>query len=166
MIVRDHNTPEYGVFSTSLSREQGRSVQAATKAVHTLLIDMVPSYPGIMMTTMMKATRLTNDTEQSFTIFTADQQLFRVMVDTIWVYPDLVTEFISRLGGMQLLMSFVGSVGTLIANIRLEEIMKSLFVGVAKKPLERSSLKTAEHCKRSRNSWWVTYSNIHHYPFC
>ena len=131
MIVGDHNTPEYGGFNTRLSREQGQSVRAATKAVYTPLIDMTPSDPDTM-TAMMEAARLTNDTGQSFTIFTADQQLYRVIVDITWVYPDLFTQFIPRLGGMHLLMSFVGSVGTLMANTGLEEIMKSAFGRVAK----------------------------------
>ena len=85
MIIGDHNTPEYGGFNTRLSREQCQSVQAATKAVYTPLIDMTPSDPDTMMTAMMEATRLTNDTGQSFTIFTADQQLYRVTVYITWV---------------------------------------------------------------------------------
>ena len=116
MILGDHNTPEYGGFNIRLSREQGQSVQAATKAVYTPLIDMTPSDPDTMMTDMMEATRLSNDTGQSFTISTADQQLCRVIVDITWVYPDLFTQLIPRLGGMHLLMSFVGSIGTRMAN--------------------------------------------------
>jgi len=81
MIVGDHNTPEYGSFNTSLSREQGQSVQAATKTVYTPLINMTPSDPDTMMNAMVEATRLTNDTGQSFTIFIADQQLYRVIVN-------------------------------------------------------------------------------------
>ena len=42
---------------------------------------MTPSDPDTMMTATMEATRLTNDTGQSFTIITADQQLYRVIVD-------------------------------------------------------------------------------------
>jgi len=123
IIVGDHNTPEYGGFNTRLSREQGQFVQAATKAEYAPL---TPSDPDTMITAM------TNDTEQSFTIFTADQQLYRIIVDIRWVYPYLFTQFIPRPGGMHLLMSFVGSVGTLMANTGLEEIMKSAFGGVAK----------------------------------
>jgi len=37
---------------------------------------------------------------------------------------------VPRLGGMQLLMSFVGCVGVLMANIVLDAILKSGFGGV------------------------------------
>ena len=40
--------------------------------------------------------------------------------------------FIPRLGGMHLLMSFVGSVGTLMAGSGLEEVLKSAFGGVSR----------------------------------
>jgi len=117
MIVGDHNTPEYGRFNIRLSREQSKSVQAATKAVYTPLIDMIPSDPDTMIAVMMEATRLTNDTGQSFTIFKADQQLYRVIVDIALVYPDFFTYFMPRLGGMHLLMNFVGYVGTLMPTL-------------------------------------------------
>ena len=41
-----------------------------------------------------------------------------------------VSEFIPRLGGMHMLMSFVGSLGMLMANSGLEDIMKEVFAGV------------------------------------
>ena len=122
MIVGDDNTTEDGGFNTHLSCEQGQSVEAATKAVYIPLIGMTPSDPDTMMTAMMEATRLTNDTGLSFTICIADQQLYRVIVDITCVYPDLFTQCIPRLGGMHLRMTFVGSVGTMMANTRLEEI--------------------------------------------
>ena len=46
--------------------------------------------------------------------------------------PELfpTSSFILRLGGMYLLMSFVRSVGNLMAESGLEDIMSSVFVGV------------------------------------
>ena len=54
---------------------------------------------------------------------TADQQLYRVMINVLWAYPEMFANFIPRLGGMHLLMSFVGSVGTLMVGSGLEEVL-------------------------------------------
>ena len=53
------------------------------------LIDMVPSDPSTIMTAMIEARRITKNTGQSMTLFTADQQLYRVAVNVVWVYPEL-----------------------------------------------------------------------------
>ena len=132
MVTHNPETPEYGGFNTMLSRQQGQSIKPATIAVYTPLIDMVPSDPDTMMTAMMEAKRLTEQTGQTITIFTADQQLYQVVVDITWVYPDLFVNFIPRLGGMHLLMSFIGCIGTLMSNSGLEDIMSAAFGGVAK----------------------------------
>lgn len=131
-IVTLENTPEYGGYNTRCAREQGHSVKAKTKAVHLPLVDMAPADPTTMYTAMMEAQRLTNATGQVYTIFTNDQQLYRIAVNITWVYNDLFINFIPRLGGMHTLMSFVGAVGTLMANTGLEAIMNVTFGGVAK----------------------------------
>ena len=125
-------TPEYGGFNTKLAREQGHTVRPATKAVYTPLIDMPPADPNTMLTAMVEAQRLTNETGQSYTIFTADQQLYKVVVDITWVYPDAFSKFIPRLGGMHLLMSFVGCIGTFMSNSGLEDLLCAAFGGVSK----------------------------------
>ena len=70
-------TPEFGGFNTRLAREQNQGVKPATTAMYTPLIDMVPSDLDTMMTSMCEAQRLTVKCGQSFTVFTADQQLPR-----------------------------------------------------------------------------------------
>lgn len=125
-------TPEFGGFNTQLAREQNQSIKPATTAMYTPLIDMVPSDPDTMMTAMCEAQRLTNECGQTYTVFTADQQLYRVMLNVIWVQPDLFPKFVPRLGGMHMLMSFVGCVGVLMANSGLEELLKAAFGGVAR----------------------------------
>jgi hypothetical protein len=54
------------------------------------------------------------------------------MVDVMWIYPELICDFIPRLMGMHLLMSFVGCVGVLMANSGLEQGLKAAFGGVAR----------------------------------
>ena len=71
--------PEFGGFNTKMAREQGHAIQPASKVMYTPLLDMTPSDPDTMMTAMVQAQKLTNETGQVYTVFTADQQLYRVM---------------------------------------------------------------------------------------
>ena len=95
--------------------------------MYTPLIDMVPSDPTTMMTAMVEAQNLTRQSGYVFTVFTADQQLYRVVVNVMWVHPEWFPNFIPRHGGMHMLMSFVGCVGMLMANSGLQEVMKAAF---------------------------------------
>ncbi len=131
-VTANPDTPEYNGFNTKLAREHGHSVKPATTAVYTPLIDMIPSDPDTIMTAMVESQRITNECGQAITVFTNDQQLYRVAVNITWVYPDLFTNFVPRLGGMHFLMSFIGAVGTLMANTGLTEVMQIAFGGVAK----------------------------------
>ena len=60
------------------------------------------------------------------------QHLYLVTVHVKWAYPKLFETLIPRLGGMHMLMSFVGCVGTLMADTGLKEVMESAFGGVTK----------------------------------
>ena len=122
--------PDYSGYNTMLSRQQGHALRDRTFTVYTPLIDMVPSDPTTMMTAMVEAQRLTHLTGQNITVYTNDQQLYRVAVNIAWVYPDLFHNFIPRLGGMHILMNFVGAIGHLMENSGLEEVLKSAFAGI------------------------------------
>ena len=76
--------------------------------------------------------QLNNSTGQSYTIFTNDQQLYRVAVNNTWVYNTQFFNFKPRLRGMHILMRFVGAIGTLMADTGLELIMESVLGGVTK----------------------------------
>ena len=101
-------------------------------AVYTPLIDLTPSDPTTIMSAIIEAKRITNTTGQKHRIFTCDHQLYKLLVDIKWVYPEIFPNFIPRLGGMHLLMSFIGCIGTLMANCSLEEILNKTFSGVKK----------------------------------
>ena len=64
------------------------SMQVSIPA-YSLLTDKVPSDPSTIMTAMIEARRITKNTGQSRAVFTADQQLHRVAVNVVWVYPEL-----------------------------------------------------------------------------
>jgi len=124
-IATEPNTPEYSRLNTRNIRESGILKSKKTMAVYTLLIDLKPSDHTTIYTAMVEAKRMTNATGQKHTILTCDQQLYKVMVDIMWVHSEVFPNFIPRLGGMHLLMSFIGCIGTLMANSGLEEILEN-----------------------------------------
>ena len=131
-IINVPSTPEFSGYNTKLVRSQGRALQSESIAMYTPLIDLKPSDPTTMMTAMLEAQRITKNTGQNYTIITCDQQLYKVLVDIKWAYPEQFSTFILRLGGMHFLMSFIGCIGTLMANSGLEDLLKKGFSGVQK----------------------------------
>ena len=112
---------------------------------------MAPAEPTTMLTVMVEAQQLTNSTGQVYAIFTNDQQLYRIVVHITWVYNELFLNFIPQLGGIHTLMSFLGSIGALMADTGLEPIMNSAFGGggggeFPKCWQGRNILRTLEHC--------------------
>ena len=64
--------------------------------------------------------------------FTNDQQLYRLSVHITWQHSDMFPKFLPRLGGMHMLMSFVGAVGCLMSGSGLDEVLQSAFARVKK----------------------------------
>ena len=124
--------PEYNGYNVSLARDQGQSPMPKTKTAYLPLIDLVPSHPDTIMTAMAEAQELTQRTGQEFALITCDLQLYKVALDVKWAYPEWFSKVIPRLGVMQSLMSFVGSIRTLMANSGLSEILNDVFGGVDK----------------------------------
>ena len=108
--------PDFHGFNTRATRESGQSTEPKIKLIYKPLIDQTPSDPSTMMTAMIEAEKLTNEAGQAYTAFTADQQLYHVILDIIWINPQRFSNFLPRIGGMHWLMSFVGSVGVLMEN--------------------------------------------------
>ena len=53
-------------------------------------------------------------------------------MNIVWAYADQFDDVVLRLGEMHTLISFIGCVGTLMAESGLQEIMESSFGGVSK----------------------------------
>jgi len=85
-----------------------------------------------ILTALDKAVKITAQHGQAFTVCTSDLKLYRVAVDILWAYPDQFSIVVLRLGGMHMLMSFVGSVGTLMTDSGLGHFLESTFAGVPK----------------------------------
>ena len=62
----------------------------------------------------------------------SDLQLYIVSLQVIWAYPEQFSNVVLRLGGMHILMSFVGAVGSLMGESGLAEVLNAGFSGVVK----------------------------------
>ena len=105
------------------------------------LVDAKPSDPSTMMTAAVKAMQLTEQTGQEYTLMTCDQQLYKILVDIKWAFPEKFKNFIPRLGGMHFLMSFIGCCGTLMTNSGLSELLRAAFGNVDKMLLGKNFLQ-------------------------
>ena len=78
---------------------------------------MPPAEYDTVLTSMLQVKGLSEAAGQPFTLLTFDQQLYRYAVEIQWVLPEVFppSSFVLRLGGMHMLMSFVGAVGNLMA---------------------------------------------------
>ena len=124
--------PEYNGYNTKLCREQGHTLKPKTKVVYLPLIDKTPADPSTIMTAMAKAIQVTNNTGQRYVVFTADLQLYKIAVQVLWENPVPFRNVYLRLGGMHLLMSYIGSIGNLMADSGIVEVLSSAFGGVLK----------------------------------
>ena len=131
-VVSVENCPEYNGFNTRLCREQGHSIKPKTKVVYLPLMDSSPSDPATMMSSIVKAKNITAEAGQEYVVYTADQQLYRVALHLTWDNPDICDNVFLRLGGMHFLMSYIGCIGSLMAETGLEEVLSEQFGGVKK----------------------------------
>ena len=115
-----------------MCRDEGHSIHRKTNIVYLPLIDHPPAEARSMKTAMITVKVVTESTGQMFVVFTADQQLCKIAVHILWDNPILFSNFYLRLGGMHLLMSYVGSIGTLMNNTGLTEALSAAFGGVLK----------------------------------
>ena len=131
-ILLTDNCSELNGYNTSMCREQGHTLSPKMVAVYLPLIDMTPSDPDTMMTSMIQAQKLSENTGQKYVVFTCDLQLYKVALHIIWAHPERFRNIILRLGGMHALMSFIGCIGTLMAESGLSDILEGTFAGVPK----------------------------------
>ena len=125
-------TPDFNGYNCKNLRESGFSSKPKTKVTFLPLIDQTPSDPSTVLTVMKEAEKITVQAGQKFTVFTLDQQLYKVALDVIWSDSLRWKYMIPRLGGMHWLMSFIGCVGVLMENSGLVPLLQSAFASVPK----------------------------------
>ena len=81
---------------------------------------------------MLRAQKLTENTGQQYVVLTPDQQLCSTALQIIW--HDLLSfkNIFLELGGMHILMSYVGHIGILMENTGMAEFLTRPFGGLIK----------------------------------
>ena len=98
-----------------------------SRVIYEPLIDKSPS-----LTAMHEAEIITPITGQRTTVFTLDQQLYKIVMDVMWSDTLRWNHMIQRLGGMHWLMSFFGCIGVLMENGGLVPWLERAFTNVSK----------------------------------
>ena len=131
-VLMDRECPEYNGFCSLTNRSQGHQKRPKTTTVYLPLTDMKPADPTTLKTSIMRAKKVCEDHGQSICVYTCDEQLYRISLFVLFDQPGLFKNFFLRLGGMHLIMSYVGSIGTLMSGSGLEKILERVFGGVQK----------------------------------
>ena len=124
-ILLNANTPEFNGYNTRLCREAGMSPAPKSAVVYLPLINMKAADPTTVLTSITKGFEVTQALNQDILVLTCDQQIYKIVVDITFNQPELLTNTVAILGGMHFLMDFVGSVGTLMADSGLKEILST-----------------------------------------
>ena len=147
-ILTQPSVPDFAGYNTKQMRESGQITKTKSKLIFRPLINKTLSDPSTMLTAMCDIEDASHQAGQQVTVFTCDQQLYRVIMDIIWEDPVRWKHFYPRIGGMHWLMSFVGAVGKLMKNSGLNLLMKTAFAGVGKMA---SGQKMSSECYSSQN---------------
>ena len=107
-------------YNSRLCRKPGSFFEALKHVVYLLLIDKPPAHSTTMMTAKLKAKLESDRAGQEYVIFRAD--LYPVALHVIEDNAEKFGNVHLRLGGMHLLMSYRGSIGTLMAETGVVEI--------------------------------------------
>ena len=131
-ILTNPDTPDYGGYNTKQARKSGQIVKPKSRIIYKPLINKTPSDHSTILSAMCDVESESLEAGQEVTIFTCDQQLYRITIDVIWNDLSRWKNFYPRIGGMHWLMSFSGSIGKLMKNSGLDMWMGSAFAGVDK----------------------------------
>ena len=78
LIANDVQVPEYSGYNTKIARESGMQLQTATHTTYYSLVNMNPAEPDTVLSTMHVVKSATEKAGQEYTVFTNDQQLFKI----------------------------------------------------------------------------------------
>ena len=83
-IVHDPTVPEYHGYNTKIAREAMQGQEPKTHVTYFPLINMNPAEPHTILTTMQLVRSATENAGQTYTVFTNDQQLFKITTQITW----------------------------------------------------------------------------------
>ena len=123
--------PEWSGAMASAARKRGDLQGVATHFVFGPLIDSPPAHPDTVLTTLVFINEFMEQHKLPYIHLSADMQLFKVILQIKWSYPNRWKHLVVRPGGMHTLMSFIGCIGTLMSGSGLEELLGAAFKGVS-----------------------------------
>ena len=126
-ILHEKEVPEYNGFMTRKCRERGTNIQPRSKVEYLPMINQKASDPSTVLSAMLRAEKLADAQGQDYVVFTGDLQIYRVATQITWDDPERFSRFFLRLGGMHLLMSFVGCLGNLLEDSGFEDVIAEAF---------------------------------------
>ena len=86
-MLTEPSVPDFAGYNTRKIRESGQLVQNKIKVIYRPLINKMPSDPSTILTAMCDVESASERAGQQVTVFTCDQQLYRVTIDIIWDDP-------------------------------------------------------------------------------
>ena len=86
-VLTEPSVPDFAGYNTRKIRESGQLVKNETKVIYRPLINKMPSDPSTILTAMCDVESASERAGQQVTVFTCDQQLYRVTIDIIWDDP-------------------------------------------------------------------------------
>jgi len=93
---------------------------------------MKPSDPTTVLTAITKGFEVTKNSNQDILVLTCDRAIYKIVVDIAFHQPVLLTTIVPILGGMHFIMDFVSSIGTLMKDSGLKEILSTIFGSIEK----------------------------------
>ncbi|XP_066967397.1 uncharacterized protein [Macrobrachium rosenbergii] len=124
----DDPPPEWAGAMVQSCRMEGMPDGPASQSIFGPLIDMPPSHPDTVLTTLMFIEKSLKN--RKFIHLCADMQLYKVILQIKWSDPCQWKNLVVRPGGMHTLMSFIGCIGTLMNGSGLEDILEVAFRGL------------------------------------
>ena len=77
------NVPDYNSYCTAQARIDWKPVKPETNILYQPYIDESPTDPSTILTAMETAEQIINSAGKKYTIFTADQQLYAIVLNII-----------------------------------------------------------------------------------
>ena len=124
--------PEYNEFNTRLCKEARMLPQHKTDVAFLPLVIRPPAHHDTTKTAIDKGLTLMRATGDDVLIFTADQQLYKIVIDIVFYQPTYLQSEIPVLGGMHILMNFIHATAVIVAGGGMNEILAGTFVSVEK----------------------------------
>ena len=83
-ILNEESCPEYKGFNTALMRNGSVAMSPPTTVTYIPLINMNHADPDKILTSMYKVIQLTDEAGQKYSLFTNDQQPYRITQQVTW----------------------------------------------------------------------------------